>query len=216
MSRNPVVAAGDRFGRLTVQVEREIRQFAAGRATYVRCICDCGGEVWSQGSNLRRGKTSCGCDRTWSSHIGVAGHKHPLVSAWAAMIARCHTSTDASFKNYGGRGIAVCNRWRFGDGALGGFDCFLLDMGAKPSPEHTIERKNNNKNYAPGNCVWADRRAQNRNKRSNRFLTLNGERRLLIDWCRDLGLPYFTAMRRLKLGWPDERILTEPIRKRSA
>lgn len=89
---------------------------------------------------------------------GVAASKHPLYHTHANMIDRCYCPTSTSYKNYGARGIQVCERWL-------SFETFVLDMGPRPTPYHTLERRDNDGHYEPGNCVWASRSTQCVNRR---------------------------------------------------
>jgi hypothetical protein len=84
------------------------------------------------------------------------------------MIQRCYNPNNNKYEGYGGRGITVCNRWRFGENGKTPFECFLEDMGERPSPEYSIDRKNNSGNYEPSNCRWATRKQQQTNKRITR------------------------------------------------
>jgi hypothetical protein len=108
-----------------------------------------------------------------------------------------------AWADYGGRGISVCERWSE-------FDNFLADMGRRPSPEHTIDRKDNNGNYEPGNCQWATRLAQGGNKRNNVVLTANGYSFTLSQWSKITGIGITTISHRINHGWDTKKALTEP------
>jgi len=120
------------------------------------------------------------------------------------MIQRCTNPQRASFADYGGRGIKVCDRW------LSSFSDFLADVGARPSADHQIDRKENNGNYEPGNVRWVTRVTQMRNKRSNRKLTWRGETASLAEWGERLGVPAHVFQKRLNRGWDDARTLSTP------
>lgn len=117
---------------------------------------------------------------------------HPLRSTWYAMIRRCHHTNDARYKDYGARGIVVCDRWR------NSFDSFASDMGTKPSPLHTLDRVNNDGNYEPSNCRWADKKTQNSNTRNTLMVTWDGKTQTMSQWARDLGISNGTLWNRLQ------------------
>lgn len=123
------------------------------------------------------------------------------------MIARCHNQRNNRFYRYGARGIVVCERWR------GSFAVFRADMGPRPSPRHSLDRIDNDGNYAPGNVRWATPHEQGRNRSDNRFITWGGETMCLSDWGRRLGLSVSRLRWRLQ-RWGVERALTAPIRVR--
>ncbi len=133
------------------------------------------------------------------------GWKTPEYEAWTSMKKRCYKPYHASFYNYGARGITVCERW------MNDFPAFLSDVGPRPSPEHSLERKDNALGYFPDNCKWATSQEQALNRRDNRLLTLNGETRPMIVWAEEVGLPYETIQSRLRRGWTVERSLTAPV-----
>ena len=122
------------------------------------------------------------------------------------MIERCINPNNGSFKNYGGRGITVCERWR------SGFANFLADMGEKP-PGLSIDRIDNDKGYCKENCRWATLIEQNNNQRSNVQITVNGKTKTLAEWGRALGVHRATIRCRLKRGWPPTRAVTENPRR---
>lgn len=117
------------------------------------------------------------------------------------MKSRCYCASDQNYQNYGARGIRVCDRWRES------FEAFLADMGQRPSPRHSIERRENNGHYEPGNCYWATRSEQSRNKRTTRFVTIDGVTKPLAEWAETHGLKYHTLKRRVRVGETGARLL---------
>ena len=130
----------------------------------------------------------------------------PEYTAWLNARARCHNPKNGKFPRYGARGIEMCARWR------GDFIAFLSDVGRRPSPDHTLERRDNNRGYEPGNCVWASRKKQARNRRTSRFLTVNGRRRTMAEWSEIAGIAAQTIYARLKMGWTEEDAIMRPLR----
>lgn len=156
---------GFRFGRLTVLGLDSIRlKSKLSSCSYWKCICDCGNEKITCVDSLRCGDTkSCGCIR--KEGLVAMSTKHglryvPEYQSWKSMKNRCFSPNNTNFKNYGGRGITVCERWR------NSLADFLSDMGPRPSPKHSIDRfPNNDGDYEPGNCRWATAKQQANNKR---------------------------------------------------
>lgn len=197
--------AGQRFGRLTAI------ELVAGRGRpYWMCRCDCGNTKTVSTSKLRSGNTSsCGCYRTETTRRRSFKHgryRSDLHGIWSHMKRRCHNPRDDAYHNYGGRGIAVCERWR------NSFSDWLADVGERPSPLHTIERIDNNGNYEPGNVRWAPRAEQNSNTRKCVMLSLNGKRQSISAWERELAFKAGTIKARILAGWPHEVALTTPLK----
>jgi hypothetical protein len=153
---------GQRFGRLTV-----LKRVGDGKGSNSKwlCHCDCGNEIITFAGNMRRGKTrSCGClyrearGLATVTHGETRGYKRTVEwQTWAGMFKRCYNPKNKSFRYYGGKGIKVCERWR-------DYAQFLTDMGRKPSPEHSIDRIDNDDDYTSQNCRWATRREQRMNQ----------------------------------------------------
>lgn len=124
---------------------------------------------------------------------------------WHTMKERCLNPNATGYAaTYGGRGITICDRWR------DSFEDFLIDMGRRPSPDHSLDRVNNERGYEPGNVRWATRSEQARNRRSNRLLTFDGETRCVAEWAERAGISQDCMRQRIKAGWEMERILATP------
>jgi hypothetical protein len=124
------------------------------------------------------------------------------------MIQRCTNQNHPKWRRYGERGIKVCARWLL-------FANFFADMGARPSPDHSIDRKDNDGNYEPGNCRWATRKEQQRNLGTNVVITHDGRSQCLAAWAEELGVPMSSLRMRLCRGDSVEHALNTPMRKRA-
>jgi len=200
--------SGKVFGHWTVETFSHV----SNKSRRWICVCSCGKMKFVIESNLVLGRTkSCGCFRDKASSIrnrrhgdSCGGKVTPEYQTWQHMLTRCRRKTSPDYKNYGGRGITVCDRWM-------SFENFLSDMGRRP-PGKTLERQNNELGYGPDNCVWATRAEQSRNKRSSRILEFRGDRKTITEWSRTLGVHQGTLSARLnRYGWSVERALSEPI-----
>jgi len=207
---------GRRFGRLTVSAEADKRLGIKHRRW--SCLCDCGKSVTIEQRSLIIGKAqSCGCIQRekaaeQAALMGAGNATHGMTDspewlAWKNMIARCTDPGQKSYPHYGGRGIAVCDRWLGEDG----FVNFYVDLGARPSPGHSLGRIDNDGNYCPENCRWETIHQQARNRSNNRTITLDGATKTMSEWAEDVGLTHCSLHNRLKYGWPVELALTTPV-----
>jgi hypothetical protein len=208
MTRYPRVdLVGKVFGKLTVlEFVGRPTNGTSGDSLW-RCRCECGKESIPYGYNLRHGKSkSCGCTiapALLRSNITHGKYHTPERRVWTGVKTRCFNPREKTWPYYGGRGITVCDRWLGEDG----FSNFLDDMGARPSPQHSIERKDVNGNYEPDNCVWATRKEQMRNKRNTLKIVHRGQLMPLKAACEMEGVNYYAARRRLRSGYdPMERV----------
>jgi hypothetical protein len=213
MSAINAITPGARFGRWTALELVEFRPFPCGKKHPFRvCQCDCGTVQWVNQYNLLSGKTeSCGClqaeiTEKRSLKHGNARRKKTTRAyrIWNGMIKRCSNSKMPSYKNYGGRGITVCNRW------LDSFENFLVDMG-EPTADLTLDRLDNDGSYCKENCAWRTPIDQARNRRNTIRWTFNGLTLTLSEWAEKVGISQKSLDARYRRGWSIERILTSPL-----
>jgi hypothetical protein len=196
--------AGQKFSRLTA-----IKKIKPGTWMF---RCDCGSEIEKQKVAVTRGNTkSCGClrkDRVTERNRDGAGTRrkdtrvvsHPLYNLWNGMKARCSNPNHVGYRNYGARGVKVCERWS-------DFWAFVEDMGERPVGT-TLDRVDPSGDYTPDNCRWATRKQQSLNTSRNIRLTHNDVTLTVREWADRLGVDQKLLNRRRALGWPVDRILS--------
>jgi hypothetical protein len=209
--RGPIKALRDftgRHGRLQAVEFLGVRRNRKGHVaeTIWRVECDCGVRRTMSSGSLAEA-ASCGCIR--KERFAAKLFKHGACatrtySSWKAMIARCTNPKNSMFYLYGGRGVTVCQRWRES------FSAFIEDMGERPAGK-TLDRKDSNLGYEPGNCEWSTPREQQLNRRNTIMLTFNGKTQPLSIWADDLGVKWQVVYHRVARGWPLERALTAPL-----
>lgn len=197
---------GQRFGRLVVLHRVENRVFNNGYTKVQwRCLCDCGTELDVLSNAMLTGNTtSCGCFRSESvtAHKTTHGMTHTrLYRIWGNMCNRCNNPKDKFYKDYGGRGIKVCDEWRHNSTAF-----LEWAMANGYADDLTIDRIDNDGDYCPENCRWATLKEQANNKRKL-TITYNGETHSTVEWAKITGLHLSTIHRRIKKGWTTEEVL---------
>lgn len=211
---------GKKFGRLRV-----ISRAPNGIDTMWYCVCDCGNTATAASSALRRGRTvSCGCRHAEAvrengrARSGPRQSHRAAYSRWAGAIKRCFREYDTNYEKYGGAGVTVCTGWR-------DFAAFVRDMG-DPPPRQTLDRIDYTGHYScgkcdhclqngwPMNCRWASEVQQQRNRSSNRVLTLDGKSRCAAEWADELGISRATLYSRLRDGWSVDKALSTPVRSK--
>lgn len=194
------------FGRLTA-LGPTGRGNDGGILWHCRCIC--GKETIVTGAHLRSGHTtSCGCyqsDITTERSTSHGMSRTKEYQVWCSMNERCRNPNNRHYRDYGGRGIVVCEEWKED------FVVFHDYMGDLPFKGATVDRINNELGYFPGNVKWSTQTEQARNRRNNTMLTYNGKTQSMSAWAEEAGMGHSTIQTRMKLGWPIDKVLTEPV-----
>ena len=211
MTRRKINIIGNKFEKLTV---KEFSHTDKNKKRCFVCECSCGKQIIVPLNSLRTGNTrSCGClkNEMWiekRTKHGFCGTR--IYQTWANMIQRTTNDNNTEFKNYGGRGITVCQEWK------DSFDVFYnwaVNNGYRD--DLTIDRIDNNKGYYHENCRWITQKEQARNKRSNHIISFNGKKMCIAEWSDLIGVSCGTLHNRIRRGWSIEKTLTTPLIVRS-
>lgn len=208
-----MIGVGDVFGRLVVQAVADPGPPPRKRPRWV-VFCDplrggCGKQKVVLDNNLQSGHTtSCGCFRiervrkaqTTHGHL-TGGNSSPEYEAWRSMLARCYDRKCDSYKHYGGKGATVVPAWRES------FEAFLRDVGPRPSNDHVIGRRREDKDkpFGPGTALWLTHKESSRERADNTFFTVGNKTMCLVDWAREYKIPKSTLHYRVMTKGMDMR-----------
>lgn len=202
---------GDKIGDCIFMRELPQNGYWGRRAVF---ICSCGEEYEAnvRSARKREVKRCKSCVLKKKSLVLITRNTThgmsltPEYRCYADMKKRCYNKKNSHYRNYGGRGIVVCKRW------LESFDNFISDMGPMSAGKYSIERKDVNGHYEPNNCIWLLKNLQALNTRRSRYLTFNGEKRLLKEWAKDFAISARTLHSRVfRQGMTIENALTKPV-----
>lgn len=216
---------GQRFGRLTVIAFYEKRKSPCGNTKYMwECQCDCGNHIIVNADNLKSGHVkSCKCLRKETStdrivqqgrfniKHGLAGTK--IYYAWHSMLERCYNPRNGNFRNYGARGITVCDEWR---NDIQAFYKWAMQNGYDKQAEGlscSIDRIDVNGNYEPNNCRWVNQVVQANNRRTNKLFVYKGNTYTMAELARKTGVNYGLLKNRLLHGWAVDMAVSREVKK---
>jgi len=214
MPEKILIPVGTIFGRWTVLSEVPTPKGKTNRKLLVQCSCEDHTirEVLIHALKSNQ-SLSCGCWR--SELISKAVSKHgmynaPGYSTVNGINNRCYNSSNKQYNYYGGRGIIVCERWRYDNPKR--FENFLADMNKKPTKDYSIDRIDVNGNYEPSNCRWATATEQHNNTRTNHLVTYNGKTQTIAEWELESSFRPHLIRDRIGMGWDMDRAITEPAK----
>lgn len=206
---------GKKFGKWTVIKEVEPQREPNGHLRHRwMCKCDCGTVRTVKGRYLTSGRScSCGCDRISKNAKRMITHnmyKTRIYKVWEDMKSRCDNPHNNRYKNYGGRGITICNSWR--ENFLNFYE-WAINNGY--TDKLTIDRIDVNGNYEPSNCRWATPKEQANNRTNNHRITYEGKTLTITQWSEITGINRDALYHRLiTRGWDVERALTKPTKRK--
>lgn len=206
---------GQRFGRLTACFPHSIKRVDGKNPRYYYwCNCDCGISRAVVSGNLTLENTkSCGCLQREQMETRNSARRHGRVKdgeyrAWAGAKSRCFNQKNHAYSRYGGRGITMCDRWK------NSFKNFLEDMGNRLTPNHSLDRIDNDGDYCPENCRWATPTEQANNTHKNHRITIGGFTLTVAEWARKLEVDPDRIHDRLKIGWSEVDAIFLPVEQR--
>lgn len=203
------------FGKLIV-LYRVYPNKVSNKHTYWKCRCECGKEIVTSSNHLRTGHTqSCGCMHNAKKGKNNPSYKHGkkhtrLYRIWSGMKGRCLNKNNKKYKNYGARGIKVCNDWLDKQNGFINFYNWAINNGYKG--DLTIDRFDVNGNYEPNNCRWATIKEQNMNKTTTRYAIYKHKKKTIMEWAEEYNIKYSILIRRIDRGWNVEKALLTPVR----
>ena len=208
MARSRKDLTGKVFGRLRV-ISWACNRWVGRRRSFWKCVCECGKTAYIRVGDLNGGKTkSCGClkqEVMRTSHTTHNGSYSSEYHSWSNMVQRCTNPNRPDYRHYGGRGIKIYKPWL-------SFAVFTADVGARPSPKHSLDRIDNSADYTPDNCRWATVEEQRNNMRSNVRVTAFGITKTAAEWSAETGIKRSTLRDRLNNGWEPERAVSIPVK----
>jgi len=174
--------------------------------------CECGQLCEKVGTEVKKalrrgGLPNCGCKTKSLISEGNRGHgmsRHPAYAVWRSMNDRCRLKSHQAWRNYGGRGIFVCDTWQQG------FELFWADMGSSYRPGLSLDRIDNSRGYSKQNCRWTDRHTQGNNRRTNRRISTPKGKMTVAQASREFGVGVTTLLYRMSMRWPTSRLLIPP------
>lgn len=223
---------GKKYGNLLVTQLGLYHTKSKKRRHYFYCVCDCGNIFFAEVSKIKSGHTtSCGCVHKERQLHAVTRHgdsnwsgkkeRNVVYSKWVSVKARCLYPSSPGYYRYGGKGITICNGYRYN------YPKFKEDLGIQPTTEHSLDRINPALNYSCGGCEqciennwpmnirWADKDTQANNKQNCVYLDVDGAKMSAAQLARKLNVNDTTIRERVRSGWSTEKILSTPIRKRN-
>lgn len=206
---------GQKFNRLTVlELHHKVQKFKksghkSGFKEYYLCQCECGKYSIVEKYSITSGKIkSCGCliKDTAYRHFSIHNlTNHRLYNTWVHLKGRCYNCSNKYYKDYGARGIKVCNEWK---NDFKAFYDWAISNGY--ADNLTIDRIDNNGNYEPSNCRFITLKKQQNNKRNNFNITIYNRTQTLSEWCEEKNLNYDKIQARISRGWTIEEAMTTP------
>lgn len=215
-AHNFIDLTGKKFGKLTVlgiDYKNVYRENSGKKRTiiYWLCQCECGNTTTIRGESLKNGITkSCGCyNKEMLTKHGLCDTR--IYICWSDIKQRCYNLKNKRYKDYGARGIKMCDEWLDEENGFTNFYNWAIENGYKDNL--TIDRIDVNGNYEPSNCRWASNKIQSRNRRNNKMIKYKNKVKCLADWCDELGLRYSIVSNRLNnYHWTIEQAFETPIK----